>query len=60
MQEAWVAFAKDPIGGLACEGWSRYTKLGTDKVRDFGREVAAQDVSLMSMEAMCDGASQRL
>lgn len=55
MQDAWVAFANDPVGGLACEGWESY-ELGTCSLREFGSDVAAQDVSVKSTEAMCQGA----
>lgn len=60
MQDAWVAFARDPVDGLGCEGWERYCQLGERSVRDFGRGIAAQDVSVMANETMCDGAVQRV
>lgn len=59
MQDAWVAFAKDPVGGLACEEWVKYENLGASSVREFGNGVAAQDVSVKSTEAMCNGAAGR-
>lgn len=56
MQDAWLAFARDPTGGLMREQWEVYSQLGSDEVRDFGNGVPAQEVSLANLEGMCDGA----
>ncbi|KAK5015305.1 hypothetical protein LTR60_002937 [Cryomyces antarcticus] len=45
MQDAWVAFAADPVNGLAAQNWPVY-ELGTPTARVFGDGVAAQDESL--------------
>lgn len=56
-QDAYVAFAADPVNGLGGQGWGVYAKLGEANVREFGAGVAVQDVSIGSMEALCDGAA---
>jgi len=56
MQDAWVAFAGDPVHGPKRQGWKPYTQLGRKQVREFGKGVAAQDISLAAQEALCDGA----
>lgn len=53
MQDAWVAFATDPNAGLASQHWSAYSQLGANQVREFGAIVAAQDVSIASVEVQC-------
>lgn len=55
-QDAYVAFASDPAGGLATQSWEDYAELGSSSVREFGAGVAAADVSVADMEALCDGA----
>ncbi|KAK7698345.1 hypothetical protein SLS64_012593 [Diaporthe eres] len=55
-QDAYVAFANDPTGGLPGQGWEVYAALGGSDVREFGAGVAAKDVSVANMEALCDGA----
>ena len=54
-QDAYVAFASDPVNGLANQDWTPYTQLGADNVREFGAGVAAQDTSVGSTEALCNG-----
>lgn len=56
MQDAWVAFAADPVRGLAGQDWEVYDRLGAKRVREFGAGVAAMDVSVAGVEAQCDGA----
>ena len=56
MQDAWVAFARDPEKGVEGQGWGVYEKLGAEQVREFGAGVAAQDVSVAELEGRCDGA----
>ncbi|KAM3422210.1 Carboxylic ester hydrolase [Cercospora zeina] len=56
MQDAWVAFAKDPVNGLASVGWKPYEELGSSTLRNFGADVAAKDIDVRATEAMCDGA----
>lgn len=51
-----MAFASDPTGGLSGQGWEVYAALGDSDVREFGAEVAAKDVSVSDLEALCDGA----
>lgn len=53
MQDAWVAFATDPVSGLKAVGWSVYETLGAKEVREFGAGVAVQEVSLAPVEAQC-------
>ena len=55
MQDAWLAFAKDPERGLQQQGWKTYGALGERSVRKFGDGRPAKDVSLKEMEALCDG-----
>lgn len=55
-QDAYVAFASDPTGGLPGQGWGVYAALGGSDVREFGAGVAAKDASVADMEALCDGA----
>lgn len=57
MQDAWVAFASDPVKGLMRQDWPAYTQLGKKQVREFGAGVAAKTISVASVEAQCDGAS---
>lgn len=59
MQDAWAAFARDPTGGLECEDWQVYAKLGSGSVREFGGGVAARDTSIAATEAMCNGVVQK-
>jgi len=54
-QDAYVAFAADPVNGLAAQGWVPYAQLGSDGVREFGAGVPAQDTSLADTEALCNG-----
>ncbi|GIZ38590.1 hypothetical protein CKM354_000200200 [Cercospora kikuchii] len=56
MQDAWVAFANDPVNGLASVGWKPYEELRSTTVREFGAGVAVQDIDVKTTEAMCDGA----
>ena len=53
MQDAWVAFAKDPTRGLQKEKWKPYESLGEGTVKEFGAGVAAKDVSLAGTEGEC-------
>lgn len=55
-QDAYVAFASDPVYGLGCEDWMPYEKLGSGVVREFGHGVAVQDTSVADLEATCNGA----
>lgn len=57
MQDAWVAFARNPKAGLRSQQWSKYQKLGNVDVREFGAGSPAKDVSIAEMEALCDGAA---
>jgi len=54
-QDAYVAFAGDPVNGLASENWMPYAQLGARQVREFGAGPAVQDVSIASTEALCNG-----
>ncbi|KAF2166256.1 hypothetical protein M409DRAFT_66757 [Zasmidium cellare ATCC 36951] len=53
MQDAWVAFASDPVKGLVSQNWKVYEMLGETEVREFGVWVAAKDVSLADVEGQC-------
>ncbi|KAF2769024.1 acetylcholinesterase [Teratosphaeria nubilosa] len=55
MQDAWVAFASDPVNGLKAQDWQVYSQLGANQVRDFGAGVPARDTSVGSIEALCVG-----
>jgi cholinesterase len=55
-QDAYVAFASDPSGGLQSQSWEVYSKLGGTNVREFGAGVAAKDISVADTEALCNGA----
>lgn len=57
-QDAYAAFARDPLGGLpGAQGWEAYASLGSAQVRAFGLDgVPAQNVGVGSLEAFCDGA----
>ncbi|EME77645.1 uncharacterized protein MYCFIDRAFT_108978, partial [Pseudocercospora fijiensis CIRAD86] len=54
MQDAWVAFARDPGRGLEREDWKSYDDLGEGSVRDFGDGVAVRNVSVAGIEGECD------
>lgn len=54
MQEAWVAFASDPVNGLAAQDWHAYQTLGSSDVREFGADVAAQSIDVAALEAECN------
>lgn len=57
MQDAWLAFARDPCNGLQSQNWQVYEQLGSDEVREFGADgVAAQDTNLADLESRCNGA----
>ena len=57
MQDAWLAFAKDPFSGLQGQDWQAYEQFGSNEVREFGAgTVAAQDTSLAQLESRCNGA----
>ena len=55
MQDAWVAFPKGAASGREAIGWHPY-QLGTSNVRKFRVGIAAQDSSLATLEAQCNGA----
>jgi cholinesterase len=55
MQDAWVAFAKDPQNGLTEQDWKPYPQLGMAVVREFGAGQPAGDVSIAKVEALCAG-----
>ena len=57
MQDAWVAFASSGTKGLESTGWEEYDAIGEVKVREFGDEVPAKDVSLSALENKCNGAA---
>ncbi|KAK5135196.1 hypothetical protein LTR08_005583 [Meristemomyces frigidus] len=54
-QDAYVAFAGDPVDGLAGQDWAPY-RVGSGSVREFGGGVAAQDTSVAVDEGYCNGA----
>lgn len=55
MQDAWLAFDRDPSGGLAGQHWPAYGGPG-GAVRIFGRGgVVAQTGDLGALEMMCNG-----
>jgi len=56
MQDAWVAFARDGTQGLESTGWSEYDTIGEATVREFGKDVPEQDISLAGLEGKCNGA----
>jgi len=58
-QDAYVAFARDPVNGLKGLDWVPYSQLGSDEVREFGKGVPAQDTNVAANEALCDGAVPR-
>lgn len=53
MQDAWVAFARDPVHGLKSQDWDVYKTLGSKQVREFGAGVPAKDISLTDVERQC-------
>ncbi|KAK5686813.1 hypothetical protein LTR17_026821 [Elasticomyces elasticus] len=55
MQDAYTAFASDPAKGLQRLGWLPYTHLGASQVREFGNDVAVQNVNIADYEALCFG-----
>ncbi|CAK3971141.1 related to triacylglycerol lipase V precursor [Lecanosticta acicola] len=56
MQDAWVAFASDPIRGLESQDWPVYEQLGLQEVREFRAGIPAGDISVANVEAQCNGA----
>lgn len=55
-QDAYVAFARDPVNGLLSQDWLQYSEMGSATVRQFGGDgVAAKDISLADTEAYCIG-----
>jgi cholinesterase len=54
-QDAYLAFARDPIDGLASVNWKPYQSLGEHNVREIGYGVPVQDMNLTRMEGLCDG-----
>ena len=54
-QDAYLAFARDPINGLANVNWDPYQHLGESDVREFGFGVPAQDMTLAHQESLCNG-----
>lgn len=55
-QDSYVTFASDPTDGLPGLDWEVYAALGGPDVKEFGAGVAAKDVSVADMEALCNGA----
>lgn len=58
MQDAYVAFANDPVGGVRALGWKAYEFLGQETVREFGDGVPVKDISYEETEKMCRGICQ--
>ncbi|KAK5125190.1 hypothetical protein LTR85_000866 [Meristemomyces frigidus] len=57
-QDAYVAFASDPVNGLVAQDWTPYAQIGAGNVREFGAAgVAVRDTSIGPTEALCDGAA---
>lgn len=57
-QDAFLAFVKDPAGGLESVGWGVYETLGARQVRKFGDDpggMAVETVDLAELEGMCEG-----
>jgi carboxylesterase type B len=54
-QDADLAFARDPVNGLATVNWKPYKHLGDHSVREIGYGVPLQDMSLTHEESLCDG-----
>jgi len=54
MQDLYLAFANDPIGGLKSKGWPVYKPGG--RAIEFGSNgKVVQDISISSLEAPCVG-----
>ena len=54
-QDAYLAFARDPVHGLADMNWKPYQHLGGSTVREIGYGVPVQDMALTHEESLCNG-----
>lgn len=54
MQDYWVAFATDPIHGLAKLGWNAYEPGGNDVLIGW-KDVVSQPIAESKLGAPCDG-----
>lgn len=54
MQDAWVAFARGGASGLKDMEWDEYESLEDADVREFGAGLAAKEVSVADVEALCE------
>ena len=50
-QDAYLAFARDPVNELATVNWGPYRHLGQPEVREFDFGVPAQDRNLHTQRA---------
>lgn len=51
MQDAWVAFVKDPVGGLPAIGWDEYTPDGQALV--WGTDGQTSSIAIEELDAVC-------
>jgi len=56
IQDLWLAFARDPVGGLPQRGWNAYTPQGNAVLLGKDGKVV-QPIAETRFASVCDGAA---